>query len=148
MSSCVNPDRKRCSAAQVKRYVLVPTNELAPCGHGLCKRHPLLLTTRNASERCITNDGFPGVFESKDAHQRFCCTRGVCQSRLIVCSVARGPHCRGKFQRFTNFERWEVVVFFGAVYNITTVSFVDLFRDQRVIENISENIVVLSAMVS
>jgi hypothetical protein len=126
----VNPDRKRYFYGADERYVLVPTNELGLCGHGLCKRYPLLLTTRNPSERCITNDSIPGVFESKDAHESFCCKRSVCRSRLIVRFAARGPHCGGKFQRLPDFERWEVDVILGAVYDIASVPFVDLFGDE------------------
>ena len=147
MSNWMNPDRKRCFAVQMKRYVLVPTNELAPCGHGLCKRHPLLLATRNSSQSCITNDSISGAFESKDAHQRFCCKCSVCRSWPIVRSAVRGPHRRCKFQRFPDFERWEVDVFLGAVYHITSVPFFDLFGDERVVENISHNIIVFPAMV-
>ena len=140
-------DRKRWFSVQMKRYVLVPTNELAPCGHGFCNRHPLLLATRNPSQSCITNDSIPGVFESKDAHQRFCCKRGVCRSGLIVRSAVRGPHRRCKSQCFSDFERWEVDIILRAVYHITSVPFVDLFGDERVVENISHNIIVVSAMV-
>ena len=87
------------------------------------------------------------MFNAKNAHERFCYMYGVCRSRLIVCSVARSPHHRGKLQRFPNFERWEVDVILGAVYDITTVPFLDFFGGERVVENISLNIIVISAMV-
>ena len=61
--------------------------------------------------------------------------------------MARGTHARGKFQRFTDFERWEMNVILGAVYDIPTITFVDLFGDERVVENISKNIVIVSAVV-
>ena len=38
-------------------------------------------------------------------------------------------------------------VILGAVYDIATVPFLDLFRDKRVVEDITQNIVVVSAMV-
>ena len=38
-------------------------------------------------------------------------------------------------------------VILGAVYDIPTITFVDLFGDERVVENISKNIVIVSAMV-
>ena len=38
-------------------------------------------------------------------------------------------------------------VILGAVYDIATIPFLDLFRGERVVENISLNIIVVSAVV-
>lgn len=87
------------------------------------------------------------MFESEYAHECFCCLLGIRRPRPIICSVAWSPHPSCKLQCFPDFQRREVNIFFGAVYDITTVPFVDIFRGQRVVENISLNVVVLSAMV-
>ena len=71
----------------------------------------------------------------------------MCRYRVIVRSVSRSPHHRGKLQRLHYLECWEVDVILGAVYDIATIPFLDFFRGERVVENIALNILVVSAVV-